>query len=257
MHINQMFRLDGKVAIVTGGGRGLGLELAEGLAEAGAAVVITGRRQNYLDEGAATLKAAGLQVLTVAADVSDPEDVRRVVEATVATHGGIDILVNNAGVGWGAPSLEYPLDKWHLVMNTNLTGAWLMCQAVAPVMIKRGGGRIINVSSVLGQVGIDTAIQDSVPYHASKAGLDGLTRELAVVWAQHGILINSIAPGYFRTRMTAHQFSQAEEQMKGLSPLLRTGEPGELKGAVVFLASAASSFITGQTLNIDGGTTIW
>jgi NAD(P)-dependent dehydrogenase (short-subunit alcohol dehydrogenase family) len=231
MHIQKLFDLSGKVAIVTGGSRGIGLELAEGLAEAGARVAITGRRRQYLDPAERQLRNAGHDVLA--------------------------ILVNNAGVGWGAPSLEFPLDKWSLVINTNLTGVWLMSQAVAPAMIKRGGGRIINISSVLGQRGLDTRIQDSVPYHASKGGVDALTRALAVIWACHRINVNAIAPGYFLTRMTQFQFSHAEEQMKALSPMNRTGHPGELKGAVVFLASPAADFITGQVLNIDGGMTAW
>jgi NAD(P)-dependent dehydrogenase (short-subunit alcohol dehydrogenase family) len=257
MHIQKLFDLSGKVAIVTGGSRGLGLELAEGLAEAGARVAITGRRRQCLDPAERQLRNAGHDVLAVETDVADPDGVRQTIAATVQRFGGLDILVNNAGVGWGAPSLEFPLDKWSLVINTNLTGVWLMSQAVAPAMIKRGGGRIINISSVLGQRGLDTRIQDSVPYHASKGGVDALTRALAVIWACHRINVNAIAPGYFLTRMTQFQFSHAEEQMKALSPMNRTGHPGELKGAVVFLASPAADFITGQVLNIDGGMTAW
>lgn len=257
MHIRELFSLAGQVALVTGGSRGLGLEIAEGLAEAGAQVAITGRRRQYLDSAQAMLQAAGHDVLTIEADVTSPEGVRAALDAAVTRFGGLDILINNAGLGWGAPSLEYPLDKWQLVLDTNLTGAWLMCQAAAPHFIERGSGIIVNVSSVLGQIGLDTAIQDSVAYHASKGGLDALTRDLAVIWAQHGIRVNAVAPAFFRTRMTQHQFSVAEEKMRALSPLMRTGEAGELKGAVVFLCSPAASFITGQVLNIDGGATIW
>ena len=257
MNVMEQFDLTGKVAIVTGGSRGLGLEFAEGLVEAGAKVAITGRRRQWLDPAEQELRGRGFDVLAVEADVAEPDGVRATVEETVSRFGGIDILVNNAGMGWGAPSLEYPLDKWQQTLDVNLTGVWLMAQAVAPRMIERGGGKIVNVSSILGQIGIDPEIQDSVAYHATKAGVDGLTRELAVLWARHNINVNAIAPGYFLTRMTQHQYSTAEEKMNALSPFNRTGRPGELKATVVYLASRASDFITGQVINVDGGVTAW
>jgi NAD(P)-dependent dehydrogenase (short-subunit alcohol dehydrogenase family) len=255
--VRELFDLTGKVAIVTGGSRGLGLEIAEGLAEAGAAVTITGRRRQWLDPAAAGLRELGVDVLSIEADVADPEGVRRTVDQTVERFDGVDILVNNAGMGWGAPSLEYPLEKWNETLHVNLTGVWMMCQAVAPHLIARGGGKIVNVSSVLGQLGIDPEIQDSVAYHASKGGVDALTRELAVLWARHNIHVNAVAPGYFPTRMTQHQYKVAEAKMNAMSPFGRTGRPGELKGAVLFLASAASDFVTGQVINVDGGASIW
>jgi len=257
MNVRELFDLTGKVAIVTGGSRGLGLEIAQGLAEAGAAVTITGRRRQWLDPAEAGLLAAGAQALAVEADVADPEGVRRTVEATVERFGGIDILVNNAGTSWGVPSLEMPLDKWDMVVRVNLTGVWLMSQAVAPQLIARGGGKIVNVSSITGQLGIEPELQDTVSYNASKGGVDALTRDLAVKWARHNIQVNAIAPGYFPTKMTDYLVRTVEDKMKALSPMGRLGAEGELKGAVVFLASAAASFITGQVLNIDGGTTIW
>jgi len=257
VNVMELFDLSGKVAIVTGGSRGLGLEIAEGLAEAGANVAITGRRRQWLDSAEQQLRGGGFDVLSIEADVADPEGVRATVDQTVERLGGIDILVNNAGIGWGAPSLEYPLDRWQQTLDINLTGVWLMSQAVAPHMIERGGGKIVNVSSILGQLGIDPEIQDSVAYHATKGGVDALTRELAVLWARHNIYVNAVAPGYFPTRMTAHQYSVAEAKMNALSPFDRTGRPGELKGAVLFLASRASDFVTGQVLNVDGGVTAW
>jgi gluconate 5-dehydrogenase len=257
MHVRELFNLSGKVAIVTGGSRGLGLEIAEGLAEAGAAVTITGRRRQWLDPAEEQLRAAGADVLAVAADVAEPEGVHRAVEATVERFGGIDILVNNAGLSWGAPSLDYPFDKWQMLIAINLTGVWLMSQAVAPHLIARGGGRIVNVSSIAGQLGIEPELQDTVAYNASKGGVDALTRDLAVKWARHNINVNAVAPGYFPTRMTDHLYKTVEAKMKALSVFDRTGARGELKGAVVFLASPAAAYITGQVLNVDGGATIW
>jgi NAD(P)-dependent dehydrogenase (short-subunit alcohol dehydrogenase family) len=192
LHIRQLFDLSGKVAVVTGGSRGLGLEIAEGLAEAGARLAITARRRQWLDPAEQHLAGLGADVLTVEADVADPEGVRRTVDDTVSRFGGIDILVNNAGLSWGAPSLEFPLDKWELVLGVNLTGVWLMSQAVAPRMIERGGGKIVNVSSITAQLGIEPELQDTVSYNASKGGVDALTRDLAVKWARHGITVNAV-----------------------------------------------------------------
>lgn len=256
MHVRDLYDLTGKAAIVTGGGRGLGLEIAEGLAEAGARVLMTGRRRQWLDPAEAELRGRGFDVIATEADVSNPEDVRRSVAMAVERLGGVDILVNNAGLSWGAPALEYPLDKWEQLLAVNLTGTWLMSQAVASHMIAGGGGRIVNVSSITAQVGLDPEMQDSVGYNASKGGVDALTRDLAVKWARYNILVNAVAPGYFPTRMTQALVSTVEDRLKGLSPLNRLGREGEVKGAVVFLCSPAASFITGQVLNIDGGSTI-
>ncbi len=257
MNVKELFDLSGKTAIVTGGSRGLGLEIAVGLAEAGAAVAITGRRRQWLDPAEQQLKDAGAKVLAIEADVADQDDVRRTVQATVDHFGGVDILINNAGLSWGLPSLEYPLDKWEMVLRINLTGVWLMSQAAAPKMIERGGGRIVNVSSITAQLGIAPELQDTVSYNASKGGVDALTRDLAVKWARHNIGVNAVAPGYFPTRMTDYLVKTVEERMTALSPMNRLGQEGELKGVVVFLASPAASFITGQVLNVDGGATIW
>ncbi len=257
MNVKELFDLTGKTAIVTGGSRGLGLEMAEGLAEAGAKVAITGRRRQWLDPAADKLRALGTEVLAIEADVADPEGVRRTVEETAGAFGGIDILVNNAGLSWAAPSLEFPLEKWNQVIGINLTGVWLMSQAVAPKMIERGGGKIVNVSSIAGQRGIETELQDTVSYNAAKGGVDALTRDLAIKWARHNINVNALAPGYFPTRMTGYLVATVEDKMKALSPYGRMGREGELKGAVVFLASRAADFVTGHILTVDGGTTAW
>lgn len=255
MHVRELFDLGGRVALVTGGSRGLGLEIAEGLAEAGAKVAITGRRGNWLDEASARLRACGADSLALEIDVASPDGPQRSVDQTAAHFGGLDLLINNAGVSWGAPSLEYPEDRWRQVIDVDLTAAWRMCQAAAPHMLERGGGRIVMVSSVAGLVGTAPEVQDTVAYAAAKAGLNGLTRDLAVKWARHGIGVNAIAPGYFPTRMTAALIEQNEPRLRALSPLGRLGREGELKGAVVFLCSAAASYVTGQVLAIDGGMT--
>jgi len=257
MDVKTLFDLSEKVAIVTGGGRGIGLEIAEGFVESGARVVLTGRRRKWLDEAESELGKRGADVLTVEADVADPIGVERTVQATVERFGGIDILVNNAGISWGAPALEHPLEKWKSVVEINLTGTWLMSQAVARKMIERGGGAILNVSSITAQLGIAPETQDTVGYNASKGGIEALTRDLAVKWARHGIRVNAVAPGYFATRMTEHLVKTVEERMKAMSPMQRMGRDDDLKGAAVFLCSPAAAFVTGQVLNVDGGSTIW
>jgi NAD(P)-dependent dehydrogenase (short-subunit alcohol dehydrogenase family) len=257
MHVRELFDLTGKVAIVTGGSRGLGLEIAEGLAEAGAMIAITGRRRQWLDPAAQQLREIGAEVLTIEADVADPDGVRQTVEATVERFGGLDILVNNAGLSWGAPSLDYPLDKWQMQIQVNLTGVWLMSQAAAPRLIERGGGKIVNVSSITSMRGIEPELQDTVAYNASKGGVNALTRDLAVKWARHNINVNAVAPGYFPTRMTQALIDTVEDRMQALSPFNRLGREGELKGAVVFLASRAADFVSGHVLVVDGGATAW
>ncbi|MBP2020207.1 gluconate 5-dehydrogenase [Symbiobacterium terraclitae] len=257
--VGKLFDLSGKVAIVTGGSRGLGLEMAEGLGEAGAAVVITGRRESFLQEAEAHLRSRGIEVLACQGSVADPAAVAELVRVTRERFGRIDILVNNAGITWGAPTLEHPLEKWQQVLETNVTGAWLLSQAVCRAMVEQGeGGRIINISSYAGLQGTPQAVMPTVGYNTSKAALIGLTRTLAVHMAEHGILVNAICPGFFPTRMTRGILEAAGDQIAAAGvPLGRIGRPGELKGVVVFLASAASSYITGQVIPVDGGMTAW
>jgi NAD(P)-dependent dehydrogenase (short-subunit alcohol dehydrogenase family) len=253
--LNELFDLSGRVAIVTGGSRGLGQEMAEGLAEAGAALMLCARREEWLTPAVDLMRARGYAVEGAVCDVSRADQVQSVVDRTLATYGRIDILINNAGVSWGAEPEDMPLDKWQKVIDINLTGAFLFSQAAAREMLKREYGRIINVASLAG-------IQASVhgphyaAYAASKAGLIGLTRELAASWGRQGIRVNAIAPGFFHSRLADPAIPLAEPGIKASSPIPRVGAAGELKGVVVFLAADASNYITGQVIVVDGGRSI-
>jgi NAD(P)-dependent dehydrogenase (short-subunit alcohol dehydrogenase family) len=253
--IQQLFSLAGRTAIVTGGSRGLGLEIAEGLAEAGAALMLCARREEWLMPSVAALRDRGFRVEGSVCDVSDPQQVRAVVSATMETLGGIDILVNNAGISWGELPETMPLDQWKRVLDTNLTGAFLFAQAAGAEMLKRKSGAIINIASVAG-LRSSVAGPHYAGYAASKAGLMGLTRELAASWGPHGIRVNAIAPGFFHSRLADKVIGLVEPSIKARNPIPRVGAAGELKGVAVFLASPASSYITGQVIAVDGGGTI-
>jgi gluconate 5-dehydrogenase len=253
--INELFDLSGRVAIVTGGSRGLGQEMAEGLAEAGASLMLCARRDEWLTPTVAGFRARGFAVEGMACDVSRPEQVQAVVDRTVAVYGRVDVLINNAGVSWGAPAEDMPLDRWQKVIDINLTGAFLFAQAAARVMLPRASGCIINVASL-------AALQASATgphyagYAASKAGLIGLTRELAASWGPRGIRVNAIAPGFFHSRLADPVIGLVEDRIKEVSPIPRVGEAGELKGVAVFLAADASNYITGQVISVDGGRSV-
>jgi gluconate 5-dehydrogenase len=253
--IQQLFALTDRVALVTGGSRGLGEEMAEGLAEAGAALMICARREQWLTPTLERFAARGFRAEGLVADVSSPADVQAVVDRTVAIYGRIDILVNNAGISWGARPEEMALDKWQKVIDVNLTGAFLFAQAAGREMLKREYGRIINVSSI---AGLHAAVHGPhyAAYAASKAGLMGLTRELAASWGRQNIRVNAIAPGFFHSRLADPVLPLAEPAIKASSPIPRIGAEGELKGVCVFLAADASNYITGQTIVVDGGRTI-
>jgi len=253
--IGKLFDLSGRVAIITGGSRGLGAEFAEGLAEAGASLMLCARRDEWLLPGAEALRGRGFTVDAMRCDVSSETDVHAVVDATVERFGTIDILVNNAGISWGERPEVMTLAQWKKVIDVNLTGAFLCSQAAGREMIKRRYGRIINIASIAGMQG-----NVNGPYYAgyaaSKAGLMGLTRELAASWGRHGIRVNAIAPGFFHSRLSDSSIAQVESSLNAVTPLGRVGSPGELKGVAVFLASDASNYITGQTIVVDGGGTI-
>ena len=253
--LSRLFDRGGRVAIVTGGSRGLGLEMAEGLAEAGAALMLCARREQWLTPAVAELRARGFRVEGRPCDVADPAHVQAVVDATLAAYGRVDVLVNNAGISWGEEPERMPLEKWRGVLDTNLTGAFLFAQAAGREMLKRRDGRIINVASV---AGLRSAVGGPhyAGYVASKAGLMGLTRELAATWGPQGIRVNAIAPGFFHSRLADPVIETIEPQIRARNPIPRVGAAGELKGVAVFLASDASSYVTGQTIVVDGGGSI-
>ena len=258
MNALDLFRLDGKTAIVTGGGRGLGRYMAEALADAGANVVLCSRKKESLEEVKGEIEARGGHALALACDVTDPGDVAGVVSEAEDAFGGVDVLVNNSGATWGAPPDEMPLEKFDQVIAVNVRGTFLMAQAVGRRMIERGsGGTIVNISSVAGLVGGHPDFMQTVGYNSSKGAVISMTRDLATSWAPHGITVNAIAPGWFPTRMSGGLIGKFEERMLDGIPLRRFGSPEDLKGVVIFLASPAASYVTGQTLVVDGGATAW
>jgi len=257
MGVRELLDLTGRVALITGGSRGLGLQIAEGLGEMGARVAITARKAKELDEAAAHLRKQGIEALPLVCDLSDPEAITPMVERLLESWGKIDILVNNAGATWGAPAMDHPLDAWQKVMHLNLTGTFLVTQAVAKhAMIPRRQGRIINIASVSGLKGKDPRLMATIAYHTSKGGMVNMTRALAAEWAQYQITVNAIAPGFFPTKMTQGTLDRAIDMILDRCPLGRVGGDEDLKGAAVLLASDASSYITGQILVVDGGQTV-
>jgi NAD(P)-dependent dehydrogenase (short-subunit alcohol dehydrogenase family) len=254
-HIRELFDLTGKTAIVTGGSRGIGAEMAEGLAEAGANLMLCARRAEWLDETVSGFRAKNYTVEGKACDVSKEDDVQAVVDETIAKFGRVDILINNAGISWGAMPEEMPLAQWQKVIDVNLTGCFLMAQACGREMLKKGSGSIINIASISGLTSSANG-PFYAGYVASKAGLIGLTRELAASWGRKGIRVNAIAPGFFHSRLADKVIDIYERSIQENNVIPRVGEEGELKGAAVFLASDASSYITGQTIVVDGGMTV-
>ena len=248
----EKFRLDGKAALVTGGSRGLGLEAALALKEAGARVAVVARRASFFEEAR---KALGEDALYLEGDVRDEARLEAIAEEVEERLGPLTVLVNAAGVSWGAPSMEMPVEKVREVLEVNLVGAFLASRVAARRMKERGYGKIIHIASVAGLKGEYPEVLDAVGYSASKGGLIALTRDLAVKWGRWGIRVNALAPGFFPTRMTEKVLPRAEAFLKATLPLGRPGAPGELGGAVLFLASPASDYVTGAVLPVDGGAT--
>ena len=258
MKVKDMFDLSGKVAVITGGGRGIGSFMAEGLAEAGATIVLASRKVEACEETGKRLAAAnGVKYLAVKCDLAKEEDIKNLVDATMKEFGKIDILVNNSGVTWGAPTLEFPVDAWDKIFNVNVRGVWILTQKVANIMKTAGGGKIVNVSSIFGSRGSLEIAHPAVAYNSSKAAIEVLTKNLAIKLADHKIYVNCIAPGFFKTDMMGYVFKPGMENMLnamlGVIPLHKAGEVDDIKGLIVFLASKASDFMTGAVIPIDGG----
>jgi NAD(P)-dependent dehydrogenase (short-subunit alcohol dehydrogenase family) len=247
----ELFSLEGKLAVVTGGTSGIGRALSLGLADAGADVIATARRQQQVDDTAAEIEARGRQTLRVASDVGDRESLEKLLVATLERFGKVDILVNCAGIIKRTPTLDLPEAEWTNILNVNLTGTLRACQVFGRKMLERGHGRIINIASLNSFV----ALSEVAAYAASKAGIASLTRSLAVEWSKKGVTVNAVAPGVFRTDLNAQLLdsTQRGQELLMRTPMGRFGKTEELIGAVVYLASDSASFVTGQILVVDGG----
>jgi gluconate 5-dehydrogenase len=258
MSVRQLFDLAGRTALVTGGSRGLGLQIAEALVEMGARVALVARKPDELEQATAHLRAQfGTQAIAIACDLADVGAIPPMVERILGQLGAIDILVNNAGATWGAATVDHPLDAWRKVVDLNLTAMFVVTQEVGRrSMIPRGRGRIINVASILGLTGgNDIGRPATLAYNTTKGGVVNFTRALAVEWARHGINVNAIAPGLFPTKMTRGLIETLGAEAAKKAPLRRLGGPEDLKGVAALLASDASAFITGQIIAVDGGAT--
>ena len=258
MSVKQLFDLGGRTALVTGGSRGLGLQMAEALGEMGARVALTARKRDELDQAVAHLTPLGIEAVALECDMSDAAAIAPLVERAIAALGPIDILVNNAGTTWGAATLEHPLEAWRKVIDLNLTAMFLMSQEVGRrCMVPRRSGKVINIASILGLVGGgDPGRPATVAYNTSKGGVISFTRALAAEWAQHNINVNAIAPGFFPTKMTKGIMEMLGDEVANKAPLKRVGGPEDLKGLTVLFASDACAFITGQVVAVDGGVTV-
>lgn len=256
MKISELLSIKGKVAVITGASSGLGVTFAEALAEGGANLILAARRIEKLNEVAVQMRKLGVKAMPFQCDVSKQEEVQALVDTTIKNFGKLDIIVNNAGVAAMGPSTEMPVEEWNRVVSVNLTGVFLCARTAAKQMIKQGSGKVINIASIYGAVG---DVFPAAPYYATKGAVINLTRDLAVEWAPFKVNVNAIAPGFFPSEMTEGIFRESRytEYITKQTPLGRIGKPDDLKGAVLFLASPASDFVTGQTIFVDGGWTIW
>ena len=256
MGVKDLFDLSGKIALITGGSRGLGLQIAEALGEMGAKVAITARKQGELDEAAAHLGKLGVETLTVAGDLSKFDTIPAMVEKVLGRYGAVDVLVNNAGTTWGAPAEDYPPDAWHKVMNLNIDAMFFLTQEIGKrSMIPRRSGRIVNMSSVAGLRAHGSGMT-TIAYNTSKAAVLQFTRALAAEWGRYGITVNALCPGFFPSKMSRGLLEKIEKQVIADTPLGRLGGDEDLKGIAAYFASDASRHVTGQFIAIDGGSSL-
>jgi NAD(P)-dependent dehydrogenase (short-subunit alcohol dehydrogenase family) len=258
MGIRNLLDLSGRVALVTGGSRGIGLQMATALGEMGAKVAVTARKQDELDASRATLEAAGAECMTVAADIAGTATVPAVVDAVLARWGQVDILVNNAGCNWAARAEDYPVDAWRKVMNLNIDAQFLLAREVGKrSMIPRRYGKIVNIASIAGLSGNPPGWDmQTLAYNTSKGALVAMTRALAAEWGAYNINVNAICPGFFPSKMTNVTLGRLGSEILALTPLARMGGDEDLKGSIVFLVSEASRHVTGHALVVDGGMSV-
>ncbi|HEX6319767.1 MAG TPA: SDR family oxidoreductase [Burkholderiales bacterium] len=257
MSVKQLLDLTGKTALVTGGSRGLGLQMAEALGEMGAKIAITARKKDELEEAVSHLTKIGIPAVSYVCDIGKRDAIAPLVEAVLKRFGKVDILVNNAGTTWGAPAEDHPLEAWDKLVNVNLTGAFVLTQLIGKrSMIPAKWGRIVNIASIAGLMGQDKRIVQTIAYNATKGGLVNFTRALAAEWGEHGITVNAICPGFFPSKMTQATLGTTGELIRDWTPTKRLGNDEDLKGLVVLLASEASRHITGQAIAVDGGATV-
>lgn len=257
-NVKQLFDLTGKTALVTGGSRGLGLQIAHALGEAGAKLMLSSRKADDLEHAAAELKSAGIDAQWIAADCAKEDETRKLAQQALQRLGGIDILVNNAGATWMAPAEDHPVTAWDKVMDLNVRGYFILSQQVGrDYMIPKKTGRIINIASIAGLNGNPPQVQQTLAYNTSKTAVIGFTRTLAAEWGRYGINVNAICPGFFKTKMAAGLIAMlGEEKTAASAPLGRLGDDEDLKGVTLLYASDAGKHITGQWLAVDGGVSV-
>ena len=256
--MNNLFSLKGKTSLITGAGRGVGKYMANALAEAGSNIILTSRNLKNLETTAVEIESKyNVKTLSLSCDIAKEHEIKAMVETAIKIFPRIDILVNNSGATWGAPTLQFPVERWDQLFNINVRGVWILSQLIANLMKEQGGGNIINISSVTAFRGTEEEVHPSVPYNSTKAAVNLLTMNLAVKLARYNIRVNALALGYFLTDMTSYlekdEFQKEHDALKAMTPIGRFGEESDIKGTAIYLASDASAYMTGHVLVLDGG----